>query len=126
MLTKHLIHHILVRGPRLNSGRLQCHALRQEGLQKAEVIGLEYGIECQTTKDIHLSHGRSALLLLAGIYLVIHSTLPSSARTEEQERATGTGSVWWSPMRASGVTAPVQPVRGCVNHGSPKAQGSFV
>lgn len=28
--------------------------MHQEGLQKAEVIGLEYSIERQTTKDIHL------------------------------------------------------------------------
>ena len=28
--------------------------MHQEGLQRAEVIGLEYGIERQTTKDIHL------------------------------------------------------------------------
>lgn len=70
-LTGHLIHRILVRGPSLNSGWLQCRA--PGGEQKAEVIGLEYGIERQTTKDIHLSHGLSALLWLAGIYLVILS-----------------------------------------------------
>lgn len=28
--------------------------MHQEGLQKAAVIGLEYSIERQTTKDIHL------------------------------------------------------------------------
>lgn len=39
-------------------------------------------------------------------------------------QATGTGSVWWSRMRASGVAAPVQaPVRGCVNPGSPQSPG---
>lgn len=54
-----------------------------------EVIGLEYGIGCQTTKDFHLSHGHPALLWLDGIYLVIHSTLPSLARKEEKEQATG-------------------------------------
>lgn len=103
--TKHLIHHILVRGPSLNSDGLQCRALRQEGWQKAEVIGLEYGIECQTTKDIHLSHGRSALLLAAGIYLVIHWALPSPARTEEQGQ--GHRDRLSLVVSAGGVTAPV-------------------
>ena len=56
----------------------------REGLQRAEVIGLVYGIECPTTKDIHLSPGHRALLLLDGIYLVIHWAIPSSARTEQQ------------------------------------------
>lgn len=60
---------------------------------------MEYGIECQTTKDIHLSHGLSALLWLAGIYLVIHSTRPSPARTQEQ----GAGHRGWFSLVVSYV-----------------------
>lgn len=64
--------------------RLATMPCARKGLQKAEVIGLEYGIECQTTKDINLS--LMAFQLFCGcreFYLLIHSPLPRPTRTEE-------------------------------------------
>lgn len=85
--------------------------MRSEGLHKAEVIGLEYGIECQTTKDIHLS--LMAFQLFCGcreFYLLIHSTLPSPARTEGLVREGGGGGVGVGggpPGRAQSSGGPV-------------------
>lgn len=83
MRAVHLIHHILVRGPSLNSGWLQCHALGGVAKGWGNWIGIRHWVS-DNKRYPSLSHGLSALLWLPGIYLVIHSTLPSPARTEER------------------------------------------
>lgn len=123
MLTKHLIHHILVRGPSLNSGWLQCHALGGVAKGWGNWIGIRHWVS-DNKRYPSLSHGLSALLWPAGIYLVIHSTLPSPARTEEQ----GAGHLDWLSLVVSYAgqwsrSACAATVWGCVNHGSPQSPG---
>lgn len=105
--------------------------MHQEGLQKAEVIGLEYGIERQTTKDIHLC--LMAFQLFCGwLEFIWLFTLPLFRGQESGGggggQATGTGSGRRSGTqgwRSRGACAAA--VCGCMNHKiPPKAQGSFV
>lgn len=123
-LTMHLIHHILVWAPTLNSDWRQCHALGGVAQGWGNWIGIRHWVS-DNKRYPSLSHGLSALLWLPGI-LFAHSLSSSEADKHKKSvgRATGTGSVWWSRVLAVGMASPVwAPVHGCVNPGFPQSPG---
>lgn len=127
MLTMHLIHHILVRAPSLNSGWLQCHALGGVAKGWGNWIGIRHWVS-DNKRYPSLSHGLSALLWLSGI-LFAHSLYSSEPG---KDRRAGGG----PPGRAQSGGLVCEPVEWhclceplCADAwtpDSPKAQGSFV
>lgn len=124
MLTMHLIHHILVRAPTLNSGWWQCHALGGVAKGWGNWIGIRHWVS-DNKRYPSLSHGLSALLWLPGI-LFAHSLSPFEA--DKSRRAWGgppglaqSGSLVCGPVVWRRLCEPL-----CADAWSPKAQGSFV
>lgn len=100
--TMHLIHHILVRAPSLNSGWPQCHALGGVAKGWGNWIGIRHWVS-DNKRYPSLSHGLSALLWLPGI-LFAHS-LYSSEPSKDRRGVLGGGE--WAAAHQDGLSLVV-------------------